>query len=328
MERTPQSIPDLKRELAARAEQVCTRYLSQGEKSGTYWRVGDIANTPGRSMFVALTGPSAGQWADPSEGTHGDLLDIILHHEGEDFGRACRAARILIGTEHVAPATPRSADNPYLESARRNFTAAMSLRGSHAARYLETRGIIVPDAPQSLRFNPSLPYRTRLGWEHYPALIAAVTDHDGTFHAIQRTYLAHETPTKADIEDPRRTLGHIAGGAIRIGDTEDIIAVGEGLETMLSLRTAFPRLPIAATTGTQILTGWTPAPRHRRILIASDSDDAGRTAAEALAERLRSEQLDVALAVPLEGDFNDELLEVGATELRRRLVPTVRSLAR
>ena len=326
MNQTHQSIPELKRELAARAEQVCSRYLSEGKKSGTYWRVGDIANTPGRSMFVALSGPSAGQWADPSEGTHGDLLDVILHHEGGDFGRACRAARILIGTEHIATPRARTPGNPYLEAARRNFTTAVSIRGSYAERYLEARGLIVPDAPATLRFNPSLPYKTPFGFERYPALISAITDHDGTLHAIQRTYLAHETPTKASVDDPKRTLGHIAGGAIRIGDTEDLIAVGEGLETMLSLRTAFPRLPIAATTGTQILSGWTPAPRHRRILIASDSDEAGRTAAEALAERLRSDQLVVAVAIPLEGDFNDELQQLGATDLRKRLVPVLRTL--
>ena len=326
MSRILQPLSDLKRDLAARAEHVCARYLNEGEKSGTYWRVGDITNSPGRSMFVALTGPSAGQWADPSEGTHGDLLDIILHHEGDDFGRACRAARVLLGTTDVPPTPAKNPENPHQEAAKRNFTTALSIRNSHAARYLEARGVIVPDAPDVLRFNPSLPYRARMGFERYPALIAAITDHDGRFLAIQRTYLAHEAPMKANIEDPRRTLGHVAGGAIRIGDTEDLIAIGEGLETMLSLRTAFPRLPIAAATGTQILAGWTPAPRHRRILIASDSDEAGRTATEALAERLRAANLTVVIAVPSEGDFNDELQHLGATTLRKRLIPAVRNL--
>ena len=247
--------------------------------------------------------------------------------KGETSAAPCRSARVLIGTEYIASTTPPIAENPHLEAASRNFTTAMSVVKSHAERYLQNRGIIVPRAPDVLRFNPSLPYKTRFGFERYPALIAAITDHDGKFLAIQRTYLAHESPAKAEVDDPRRTLGHIAGGAIRIGDTEDIIAVGEGLETMLSLRTAFPHLPIAATTGTKILDGWTPAPRHRRILIASDSDDAGRTAAEALAARLRAENLAVAVAIPADGDWNDALRQLGATELRRQLVPFIRSLA-
>ena len=326
MTRHLQPLSDLKRDLAQRAEQVCARYLSEGEKSGTYWRVGDIANTPGRSMFIALTGSSAGQWADPSEGTHGDLLDIILHHEGSDFGRACRAARALLGIEYAPTPTSRDDSNPYLEAAKRNFTAALSIRDTHASRYLEGRGIIVPNASDVLRFNPSLPYKSRFGFEHYPALIAAISDHDGRFLAIQRTYLAHDAPVKAEVADQRRTLGHVAGGAIRIGDTEDILAIGEGLETMLSLRTAFPRLPIAASTGTHILAGWTPAPRHRRILIASDPEEAGQTAAETLAERLRGDGLLVVIATPAEGDFNDELQQLGATGLRKRLVPIVRKL--
>ena len=88
MSRNLQSLPELKLLLAACAESVCTHYLPGGEKSGHYWRVGDIDGGRGRSMFVALAGPSARQWSDPAQGTHGDLLDIIVHHEG-DFGRAC-----------------------------------------------------------------------------------------------------------------------------------------------------------------------------------------------------------------------------------------------
>ena len=43
---------------------------------------------------------------------------------------------------------------------------------------------------------------------------------------------------KAEVDDPRRTLGMVAGAAIHLDDTGDTLAVGEGLETMLSLRTA------------------------------------------------------------------------------------------
>lgn len=44
--------------------------------------VGDVKNTPGRSMFVRLSGPewgkgAAGKWTDAATGQHGDLLDVI-----------------------------------------------------------------------------------------------------------------------------------------------------------------------------------------------------------------------------------------------------------
>src|SRR5882757_4608566 len=73
---------DLAQRLAAQAEAVCRHYLSSGHREGRYWLVGDVRNTPGRSLFVRLTGPdsgkgAAGKWTDSATGEHGDLLDLI-----------------------------------------------------------------------------------------------------------------------------------------------------------------------------------------------------------------------------------------------------------
>ena len=58
---------DLAQRLAREAEAVCRNYLSAGRREGGYWLVGDVRNTPGRSMFVPLRespkGP-AGKWTD------------------------------------------------------------------------------------------------------------------------------------------------------------------------------------------------------------------------------------------------------------------------
>ena len=64
-----QSAADLARCLARDAEAVCRHYLSNGRRQGRYWLVGDVHNTPGRSMFVRLSGPesgpgAAGHWTD------------------------------------------------------------------------------------------------------------------------------------------------------------------------------------------------------------------------------------------------------------------------
>ena len=55
--------------LARAAEAVCCRYLSNGVRKGRYWIVGDINNTPGRSLYVRLRGDdtgkgAAGKWAE------------------------------------------------------------------------------------------------------------------------------------------------------------------------------------------------------------------------------------------------------------------------
>ena len=49
--------------LARNAEVVCRHYLSNGHREGRYWLVGDVANTPGRSLFVRLSGPDSGKGA-------------------------------------------------------------------------------------------------------------------------------------------------------------------------------------------------------------------------------------------------------------------------
>ena len=54
---------DLEIRLSERAEAVCRHYLSSGRRFGRYWLVGDVKNTPGRSMFVRLCGPKSGKGA-------------------------------------------------------------------------------------------------------------------------------------------------------------------------------------------------------------------------------------------------------------------------
>ena len=58
-----QSIADLTEALARNAEAVCRQYLSNGIREGHYWMVGDVRNTPGRSLFVRLKGPISGKGA-------------------------------------------------------------------------------------------------------------------------------------------------------------------------------------------------------------------------------------------------------------------------
>ena len=64
---------DLAHRLAREAEAVCRHYLSNGRRQGNYWLVGDVRNTPGRSMFVRLKGGesgkgAAGKWTDARGG--------------------------------------------------------------------------------------------------------------------------------------------------------------------------------------------------------------------------------------------------------------------
>jgi hypothetical protein len=76
----PRDASDLAHRLAREAEAVCRHYLFNGRREGRYWLIGDVRNTPGRSMFVRLKRPesgrgAAGKWTDAATAEHGDLLD-------------------------------------------------------------------------------------------------------------------------------------------------------------------------------------------------------------------------------------------------------------
>ncbi|MBS0482846.1 MAG: DNA primase, partial [Proteobacteria bacterium] len=95
--------------LGRKAEAVCRHYLSSGHRAGRYWQVGDVRNTPGRSMFVRLTGPeagkgAAGKWTDSATGEHGDLLDVIRESCGlADFKDVADEARSFLALPHPEP---------------------------------------------------------------------------------------------------------------------------------------------------------------------------------------------------------------------------------
>ncbi|MEH2553765.1 hypothetical protein V1286_001294 [Bradyrhizobium algeriense] len=70
---------ELAHRLAREAEAVCRHYLSNGKRHGRYWLVGDVHNTPGRSMFVRLQDSPkglAGKWTDAATAQGARLIGI------------------------------------------------------------------------------------------------------------------------------------------------------------------------------------------------------------------------------------------------------------
>ena len=108
----PRDASELAHRLAREAEAVCRHYLSNGRREGRYWLVGDVHNTPGRSMFVRLQespkGP-AGKWTDAATGEHGDLLDVIRESRGlRDFREVAEeASRFLKLASHRTDSPPK-----------------------------------------------------------------------------------------------------------------------------------------------------------------------------------------------------------------------------
>ncbi len=323
----PSNAADLARRLAENAEAVCQFYLPNGRRQGRYWQVGDVTGAPGRSLFVRLGGPSggkggAGKWSDAATGEHGDLLDIIRERCGlADFHDTADEARRFLSLPRWEP-EPRSrtvaepTGSP--QSARRLFAMSRPITGTIVEAYLSHRCITAFQETQSLRFHPQCYYRPdgHSPTQTWPAMIAAVTDLKGHITGAHRTWLDPSGTNKAPIDTPRRSMGHILGHGVRFGRTKDVMAAGEGIETTLSLRCAFPTLPMIAATSAAQLAAILFRSSLRRLYIARDDDAAGHAATASLIDRANAVGIEAIALSPRLDDFNADLCAFGVEELR------------
>ena len=173
----------------------------------------------------------------------------------------------------------------------------------------------------SLRFHPRCYYRpdNDLPTETWPALIAAVTTLTGIVTGVHRTWLDPSGRSKAPIDTPRRAMGLLLGNAVRFGRAHDVLAAGEGIETMLSLRCALPTLPMASALSANHLAAMLLPSNLRRLYIARDADAAGETAATTLAQRAQAASIEAIQLSPRFDDFNEDLRTLGVDELRAAL---------
>ena len=336
----PRDASELARRLARDAEAVCRHYLSKGRRQGRYWMVGDVRNTPGRSMYVRLSGPeagpgAAGRWSDAASAEHGDLLDVIRESCGlTEFREVAEEARRFLSLPRAEPPVAPRAPAPRgsAEAARRLWAIARPIAGTLAEAYLRNRGIVHLTSCEALRFHPRCWYRPdgHAPTETWPAMIAAVTDLSGAITGVHRTWIAPDGLGKAPIDTPRRAMGDLLGHAVRFGAAGNVLAAGEGIETMLSLRCALPAMPMAAALSANHLAALELAAGLRRLYIARDNDLAGRRAAGTLTDRARGAGVEALTLVPALDDFNGDLrrlgVEVLSGRLHAQLAPTDRPL--
>jgi Toprim domain len=155
-------------------------------------------------------------------------------------------------------------------------------------------------------------------------MVAAVTDLKGDITGAQRTWLNPEgfdsrRLGKAPIDTPRRAMGSLLGHAVRFGAADDVLAAGEGIETMLSLRRALPTMPMAAALSANHLAALLLPLTLRRLYIARDDDAAGDMALAALTERAEAAGIEALALSPRMGDSNEDLRAFGLAALRAAL---------
>jgi putative DNA primase/helicase len=235
-------------------------------------------------------------------------------------------AKMAGGLGAEMPRAPMPPDKPpdRTEKEERNrrlawrlWTAARDPRGTLVERYLRSRRLDLPPAPV-LRFHPRC--RNKESGNELPAMLARVDGPDGEFIAVHRTWLRPDGSGKAELREPKWSLGPTRGGAVRLAPAGPELAIAEGIENTLTvmLMTGLPGWSALSAPGIRALL--LPA-AVGTVVIAADNDKSGvgEGAARAAAESWLWEGRQVRLMLPSEAgsDFNDELLRGKKTHGQR-----------
>jgi hypothetical protein len=204
----------------------------------------------------------------------------------------------------------RSADDTrrYLLEVWRSCGAAA---GTHVETYLRARCITV-EVPPSIRFHPRLKH-SNTGLP-FPTMVAAVQAPDRSITGLHRTFLRADGEGKAQVTSPRKMLGSVRGGAVRLAAAGPELALGEGIETCLAYvqLTGTPTwaAPSAPALMTVVLP---PLPSAETVYLLIDVDPAGEQAAAIAASRLDREGRRVKMVRPSGGkDINDAMRAAAA----------------
>lgn len=250
-------------------------------------------------------------------GTDGRLL-LHCKKSACEFRQILQAANVVPG-EYASPVqgtTMRQQDRlQRAEKAKRERQArslwyeAQPIEGTPAETYLRRRGITCM-LPLSLRYHPRCWHGATAS--QHPAMVSMVEGSES--FAVHRTYLQPDGCGKAVLDPSKTMLGPVAGGAVRLSDGQDVLAVAEGIETALSLSSGLLQRPatVWATLSSSGLRGLRLPIEPMQLIIASDGDPAGHQAAQVLANRAHGAGWTVTLMPAPEGlDWNDVLIRKG-----------------
>jgi putative DNA primase/helicase len=281
--------------------------------------------TPAEELTGRLGGRWHGTYGDARCPAHDDRSPSLSIRDGEraplvkchsgcdrlDVVGALRRAGVWPddrqpSTQPGAAADRRAREERTLQYLRSIWREARPIPGTPAEQYLRNRGI-GGELPPSLRYHHGLKH-TDTGLV-LPCMVAAVQAPDRSVSGLHRTFLGSNGAEKAPVPHPKKMLGKVAGGAVRLAAAEAQLAVGEGIETCLS----FQRATGIATWAALSTSGMTmivlpPAPIATTVYLLVDLDPAGEEAAQIAASRLTREGRAIKLARPITGkDFNDAL---------------------
>lgn len=216
-----------------------------------------------------------------------------------------RPAELFNGDGHtIVSAPPEDRTN---RNALRLWKSALILTDSPAAAYLASRGLVF--ASSDLRYHARTPLGPKGAVRFLPAMLAAVRNDTGIL-AVHRTFLNAKIGTPAPIERPKRTLGSLGTGAVRLAMPRvGRLGLAEGIESALSAQHIFG-IPCWATLCNERF-GLVMIPESvRELHLFVDADAGGGLAAERARECYAQRNRRIVIHRPRRDgcDWNDVLL--------------------
>jgi putative DNA primase/helicase len=303
------SIPDVSQALATRKKVKCPP--GHGGKSNRQFRVFDDFDQTGGGICNSCGG-------------HRDGFGLLTYLNGWDKKRAVKEVALYMEGRGYQPdrsvtQKPRKPAPKSFQVNQRNSKAlteiwneAKPIKGTLVEKYIRQRGIAGPlPNTDDVRFHPKLLYwdeDTGESLGFFPAMVSMMkSSKAGHPLTIHRTYL-DPVSGKAKVPMPKKLMpcaidGAISelGGAIRLYKlSTDLMAVAEGIETAMAVRSGHRMLPVWATYSASVMTNFQPPIGIKCVHIFGDVDASGtgQAAAARLALKLDKEGYKTRICLP------------------------------
>jgi len=162
-------------------------------------------------------------------------------------------------------------------NACRLWREAGALSASPAEAYLRSRAIEI--ASPDLRYHERTPLGPKGEARFLPAMLAAVRNDEGVI-AVHRTFLDPESNRLATFDRPKRALGSLQTGTVRLAMPRGgRLGLAEGIETALAA-TQLSGIPCWATLGNERFGLVTIPQSVRELFLFLDADEGGDLAQE------------------------------------------------
>ena len=281
-----------------------------------------------RELTKALGGRwngSSGTARCPAHDDHDPSLSISQGQDAKVLVRchaSCKQAQVIaalqardlwpratrstsVPARRTAKARPAPESSPNQAHALQIWRASRDPIGTLTAAYLRHRNI-TGTIPASIRDHRGLKH-TPTGL-NLPGMVAAITGADLKVISIQRTFLRCDGRGKANVSEPKMTLGAMLDGAVRLGPAGPVLGIAEGVETGLSAMELFG-LPVWCSLSASRLDGLYLPPEALEVHLFTDNGTRGHEAAERAAKAYQAPGRRVVVRFPPErfGDWNDAL---------------------